>query len=178
MYRIAGNFRWVLIFAISRTVYGVVKIKTAIIYSNRYSNGRFIWNRENKNRKKLFHTLLPLNRKNFRSRKFPAIRYLKEKQYKIAMILLCPVQGPWASSSLYSKSATLGGGEKQCCGNLMVWCIAFNIWFNCWLLHCSTDGHMQCWVMAIYIFLFSGTTNNKDIECTHGLPSVDRPEHR
>ena len=98
MYRIAGNFRWVLIFAISRTVYGVVKIKTAIIYSNRYSNGRFIWNRENKNRKKLFHTLLPLNRKNFRSRKFPAIRYLKEKQYKIAMILLCPVQGPWASS--------------------------------------------------------------------------------
>ena len=24
--------------------------------------------------------------------------YLKEKQYKIAMILLCPVQGPWASS--------------------------------------------------------------------------------
>ena len=22
----------------------------------------------------------------------------KEKQYKIAMILLCPVQGPWASS--------------------------------------------------------------------------------
>ena len=27
-YRIAGNFRWVLIFAISRTVYGVAKIKT------------------------------------------------------------------------------------------------------------------------------------------------------
>ena len=26
--------------------------------------------------------------------------YLKEKQYKIAMILLCPVQGPWASSLL------------------------------------------------------------------------------
>ena len=25
--------------------------------------------------------------------------YSKEKQYKIAMILLCPVQGPWASSS-------------------------------------------------------------------------------
>ena len=24
--------------------------------------------------------------------------YLKEKQYKTAMILLCPVQGPWASS--------------------------------------------------------------------------------
>ena len=24
--------------------------------------------------------------------------YSKEKQYKIAMILLCPVQGPWASS--------------------------------------------------------------------------------
>ena len=24
--------------------------------------------------------------------------YLKEKQYKNAMILLCPVQGPWASS--------------------------------------------------------------------------------
>ena len=37
MYRIAGNFRWVLIFAISRTVYGVAKIKTAIIYSNRNS---------------------------------------------------------------------------------------------------------------------------------------------
>ena len=37
-YRIAGIFRWVLIFAISRTVYGVAKIKTAIIYSNRNSN--------------------------------------------------------------------------------------------------------------------------------------------
>ena len=36
-YRIAGNFRWVLIFAISRTVYGVAKIKTAIIYFNRNS---------------------------------------------------------------------------------------------------------------------------------------------
>ena len=32
--RIAGNFRGVYIFAISRTVYGVVKIKTAIIYFN------------------------------------------------------------------------------------------------------------------------------------------------
>ena len=31
----AGNFRWALIFAISMTVYGVAKIKTAIIYSNR-----------------------------------------------------------------------------------------------------------------------------------------------
>ena len=31
-YRIAGNFHWVLIFAISRTVYGVAKIKIAIIY--------------------------------------------------------------------------------------------------------------------------------------------------
>ena len=36
-YRIAGNFRGVLIFAISRTVYGVAKIKTAIIYSKRNS---------------------------------------------------------------------------------------------------------------------------------------------
>ena len=40
IYRIAGNFRWVLIFAISGTVYGVAKIKTAIIYSNRNSKGR------------------------------------------------------------------------------------------------------------------------------------------
>ena len=38
IYRIAGNFRWVLIFAISRTVYGVAKIKTAIIYSNKKIN--------------------------------------------------------------------------------------------------------------------------------------------
>ena len=37
IYCIAGNFRWVLIFASSRTVYGVAKIKTAIIYSNRNS---------------------------------------------------------------------------------------------------------------------------------------------
>ena len=37
IYRIAGNFRWVLIFAISRTGYGVAKIKNAIIYSNRNS---------------------------------------------------------------------------------------------------------------------------------------------
>ena len=36
-YRIAGNFCWVLIFAISQTVYGVAKIKTAIIYSVRNS---------------------------------------------------------------------------------------------------------------------------------------------
>ena len=36
-YRIARNFRRVLIFVISRTVYGVAKIKTAIIYSNRNS---------------------------------------------------------------------------------------------------------------------------------------------
>ena len=34
-YRIAGNFRLVLIFAISRIVYGITKIKTAIIYSNK-----------------------------------------------------------------------------------------------------------------------------------------------
>ena len=27
--------------------------------------------------------------------------YLKEKQYKIAMLLLCPVQGPWASSYVF-----------------------------------------------------------------------------
>ena len=36
-YRIAGNFRWFLISAISRIVYGVAKIKTAIIYPNRNS---------------------------------------------------------------------------------------------------------------------------------------------
>ena len=29
--------------------------------------------------------------------------YLKEKQYKIAMILLCPVQGPWASSFAFAS---------------------------------------------------------------------------
>ena len=28
--------------------------------------------------------------------------YSKEKQYKIAMILLCPGQGPWASSLVIS----------------------------------------------------------------------------
>ena len=33
-----------------------------------------------------------------RSLPFYLFMYLKEKQYKIAMILLCPVQGPWASS--------------------------------------------------------------------------------
>ena len=37
MYRKAGNFPWVLIFAISQTVYGVTKIKTAIVYSNKNS---------------------------------------------------------------------------------------------------------------------------------------------
>ena len=30
--------------------------------------------------------------------------YLKEKQNKIAMILLCPVQGPWASSLFFTNS--------------------------------------------------------------------------
>ena len=35
-----------------------------------------------------------------RSIPFSLFMYLKEKQYKIAMILLCPVQGPWASSLL------------------------------------------------------------------------------
>ena len=37
--------------------------------------------------------------------------YLKEKQYKIAMVLLCPVQGPWASSfssTVYMYVAYLG----------------------------------------------------------------------
>ena len=33
-----------------------------------------------------------------RSLPFSLFMYWKEKQYKIAMILLCPVQGPWASS--------------------------------------------------------------------------------
>ena len=33
-----------------------------------------------------------------RSLPFSLFMYLKEKQYKIAMILLCPGQGPWASS--------------------------------------------------------------------------------
>ena len=33
-----------------------------------------------------------------RSLPFSLFMYLKEKQYKITMILLCPVQGPWASS--------------------------------------------------------------------------------
>ena len=33
-----------------------------------------------------------------RSLPFSLFMYLKEKQYKIAMLLLCPVQGPWASS--------------------------------------------------------------------------------
>ena len=36
-----------------------------------------------------------------RSLPFSLFMYLKEKQYKIAMILLCPVQGPWASSLPY-----------------------------------------------------------------------------
>ena len=33
-----------------------------------------------------------------RSLPYSLFMYLKEKQYKIAMVLLCPVQGPWASS--------------------------------------------------------------------------------
>ena len=39
-----------------------------------------------------------------RSLPFSLFMYLKEKQYKIAMILLCPIQGPWASSTGTSPS--------------------------------------------------------------------------
>ena len=72
-YRIAGNFRLVLIFAISRTVYGVAKIKTAIIYSNRYSKVGSFEIAKIKTAK-IISQLLPLNRENFRPRQFPAIR--------------------------------------------------------------------------------------------------------
>ena len=37
--------------------------------------------------------------------------YLKEKQYKIVMILLCPVQGPWASSVF--EPITLNEGHAR-----------------------------------------------------------------
>ena len=39
--------------------------------------------------------------------------YLKEKQYKIAMILLCPVQGPWASSQVRILTLVQGHEARQ-----------------------------------------------------------------
>ena len=46
--------------------------------------------------------------------------YLKEKQYKIAMILLCPVQGPWASSFyfIYIFYENLGTGKDTILCNI------------------------------------------------------------
>ena len=41
---------------------------------------------------------------------FSLFMYLKEKQYKIAMLLLCPGQGPWASSLCIYLGEGKGGG--------------------------------------------------------------------
>ena len=68
-YRIAGNFRWVLIFAISRTVYGVAKIKTAIIYSNRNSKVGSFEIAKIKIIKIISHTFT------FKSRKFSFVKF-------------------------------------------------------------------------------------------------------
>ena len=43
-----------------------------------------------------------------RSLPFSLFMYLKEKQYKIAMILLCPGQGPWASSFALVRTKSVG----------------------------------------------------------------------
>ena len=69
IYRIAGNFRWVLIFAISRTVYRVAKIKTAIIYSNKNSMVCFFDIAKIKIAKIIPHTFTFISRK-FSSAKF------------------------------------------------------------------------------------------------------------
>ena len=68
MYRIAGIFRWVLIFAISQTVYAVAKIKTAIIYSNRNSKVGSLEIAKIKIAKIISHTLT------FKSRKFSSAK--------------------------------------------------------------------------------------------------------
>ena len=67
-YRIAGNFRLVLIFAISRIVYGVAKIKTAIIYSNRNSKVSSLEITKIKIAKIISHTFT------FKSRKFSSAK--------------------------------------------------------------------------------------------------------
>ena len=67
-YRIAGNFRWVLIFAISRTAYGVAKIKTTIIYFNRNSKVGPFEIAKIKNAKFISHTFT------FKSRKFSSAK--------------------------------------------------------------------------------------------------------
>ena len=67
-YRIVGNFRWVLIFAISRTVYGVAKIQTAIIYSNRNSKVGSFKIAKIKIAKIISHTIT------FKSRKFSSAK--------------------------------------------------------------------------------------------------------
>ena len=70
-YRIAGNFRWVLIFAISRTEYGVAKIKTAIIYSNRNSKLVSFEIAKIKITKVISHTF------SFKSRKFSSTKIFR-----------------------------------------------------------------------------------------------------
>ena len=49
-----------------------------------------------------------------RSLPFSLFMYLKEKQYKIAMVLLCPVQGPWASSLFYRLNLVIFRSTKMC----------------------------------------------------------------
>ena len=76
-YRIAGHFRWVLIFAISRTVYVVAKIKTVIIYSSRNSKvGSFI---------SYVYTLT------FRSRKFSSAKFSRYTVFRIKIIFCCQI---------------------------------------------------------------------------------------
>ena len=74
IYRIAGNFRWVLIFAISRTVYGVAKIKTAIIYININSKVESFEIAKIKFGKIISHTFAFKSRKFSSAKNFPLYR--------------------------------------------------------------------------------------------------------
>ena len=56
--------------------------------------------------------------------------YLKEKQYKIAMILLCPVQGPWASSYEYSQRLWHGISGRL----LLLRSLVFSPWWLTYVL--------------------------------------------
>ena len=68
-FSLGSNFRWVLIFAISRTVYRVAKIKTAIIYSNSYSKVSSFYIAKIKIAKIISHSF------NFKSRKFSSAKF-------------------------------------------------------------------------------------------------------
>ena len=86
---------------------------------------------------------------------FSLFMYLKEKQYKIAMLLLCPVQGPWASSFINVRQKKAGVSDQMPDKNQTHINCGFNLkklgltkFYSVWqsLEFCQTDVQQNSWV--------------------------------